>query len=192
MCRTQANPADAAALEELLKDIPLVPLWDRQLGDNLNRRDVAPNNVVLLVRGELFSRYPNAIVYAVKAKQDRKGKRIRDDVDSYPIFRAPAGRHHFFWDSIWASPMLAAYNGFSRRNSSSSFQQPPAEPRFGSNRWEHRFYYALGGTVLAKFCQYSGRHRPQGSLDGRQTSRNWLVAALGAIHLKCSPWCNRM
>ena len=45
------------------------------------------NNVVLLVRGELFKRYPNAIVYAGKAK--RVGRtRVLDETDErYPIFR---------------------------------------------------------------------------------------------------------
>ena len=47
-----------------------------------------PDNLVLLVRGELFKRYPTAIVYAGKAKLDGEGNRVLDDTDErYPIFR---------------------------------------------------------------------------------------------------------
>jgi hypothetical protein len=126
------DPTDPTALRELLKDIPLVPLWDRQLGDNLNRRDVAPNNVVLLVRGELFRRYPNAVVYAVKAKKDGKGKRTRDDVDQrYPIFRGTLpGDITFLGFNLGIADArggtTASPDGFFF-----VFQQPPAEPRFG-------------------------------------------------------------
>jgi hypothetical protein len=84
------DPSDPAALAELLKDIPVVPRWKYELGKNLNRADVPVNNVVLLIRGELLRRYPEIAkggIYAVKAKRDANGKRVRDDTDQrYPIY----------------------------------------------------------------------------------------------------------
>lgn len=126
------DPTDPTALRELLKDIPLVPLWKHELGKNLNRPDLPPSNVVLLVRGELFRRYPNAIVYAVKAKRDSTGKRVRDDSDQrYPIFRGtlPA-------DMTFLGFNLSVADAHGGTNTSPDgfffvFQQPPSEPRFG-------------------------------------------------------------
>ncbi len=67
----KGDPSDPAKLRELLKDIPLIHTWPKPLplGQHPNRTDIVQNNVVLLVRGELFKRYPNAIVYAGKAKR---------------------------------------------------------------------------------------------------------------------------
>jgi hypothetical protein len=84
-----SDPTDPPQLKELLKDIPPVHTWPKPLplGDHPNRTDIVLNNVVLLVRGELFKRYPTAIIYAGKAKMEG-GKRVLDETDErYPLFR---------------------------------------------------------------------------------------------------------
>ena len=139
--RQAGDPADPAALAELLKDIPLEHTWDTSLalGDHPNRTDVVQNNVVLLVRGELFKRYPNAIVFAAKAKRNADGTRDMDDSDErYPIFRGTLppditflGFNLSLDDARGGTP--AAPEGFFF-----VFQEQPSEPRFGLEPNEER------------------------------------------------------
>jgi hypothetical protein len=133
--RQAGDPTDPSQLHELLKDIPPINTWQPlsvPLGQHPNRPGIAANNLVLLVRGELFRRYPSAIVYAGKAKRDPKGERVLDDTDErYPIFRGTLSPDMTFlgfnldaadaWGGTAASP-----DGFFF-----VFQQQPSEPRFG-------------------------------------------------------------
>src|SRR5262249_1153852 len=131
--RQPGDPADPVALTELLKDIPPIHTWPlpAPLGQHPNRTDVVLNNVVLLVRGELFKRYPNAIVYAGKAKVVG-GQRVLDETDErYPIFRGTLPDDITFLgfnlsrdDARGATP--ASPEGFFF-----VFQEQPSEPRFG-------------------------------------------------------------
>jgi len=130
----KTDPADPNQLHELLKDIPPIHTWPRTtaLGLHPNRTDIVPNNLVLLVRGELLKRYPNAIVYAGKAKRDPKGQRVLDDTDErYPIFRGTlAPDMTFFGFNLGADDArggtAAAPDGFFF-----IFQEHASEPRFG-------------------------------------------------------------
>jgi hypothetical protein len=158
----RGDPTDPDALSELLKDIPIVSLWDQALGENLNRRDVAPNNVVLLIRGELFRRYPNAVVYAVKAKPDGKGKRVRDDTDQrYPMFRGSLPSDTTFLGFNLSIEDARGGTAASPDGFFFVFQQPPAEPRFGlepirtqapTARWAELAWanFTRGPTVVAR------------------------------------------
>ena len=89
--RPQAgDPTDPAALTELLKDIPPIHTWPKALalGHHPNRTDIPQNNVVLLVRGELFNAIPTWSYSPGKALRKAEGKRGLDDTDErYPIFR---------------------------------------------------------------------------------------------------------
>lgn len=60
------------AVKESLKDIDPIHEWkDRPLGLNDNRRiDGKDNSLVLVVRGDLLKRYPNAVIYAVNARRE--------------------------------------------------------------------------------------------------------------------------
>jgi hypothetical protein len=85
-----ADPHDPALLRERLKDIPPIHLWrgDNQLGANPNRPVTGDGDLVLLVRGELLRRYPNALIYAVKAKwSTEEGRHELTDVEKHPIYR---------------------------------------------------------------------------------------------------------
>ena len=132
--RQAGDPADPAALTELLKDIPLEHTWNKALalGDHPNRTDFPLNNVVLLVRGELFKRYPNVVVFAGKAlrkPEERVGSTIPDE--RYPIFRGTLppditflGFNLSLDDARGGTP--TAPEGFFF-----VFQEQPSEPRFG-------------------------------------------------------------
>jgi hypothetical protein len=74
---------DLEALKEKLRDIPPIHKWlkDSKLGDHDHRE--APGEkkkeVVLVIRGELLKKYPNAIIYAHRAVwKDEDGKSILD------------------------------------------------------------------------------------------------------------------
>jgi hypothetical protein len=128
------DPADPAKLSELLKDIPPIHTWPipAPLGQHPNRTDIVQNNVVLLVRGELFKRYPNAIVYAGKAMRDAKGQRILDETDErYPIFRGILPTDITF---IGFNLSLDDARGGTPKSPEGFFfvfQEQPSEPRFG-------------------------------------------------------------
>lgn len=63
---------DEAALKERLRDIPPIHKWSRfsELGDHDNREAHGDKEeeLVLVIRGELLKKYPNAVIYAHQAK----------------------------------------------------------------------------------------------------------------------------
>lgn len=77
-------------LKEKLRDIPPLHLWSKfsDLGDHDNRESGGENEeeVVLVIRGELLKKYPNAIIYAHRAVwKDKDGQPILDTSDGQPI-----------------------------------------------------------------------------------------------------------
>jgi hypothetical protein len=128
------DPTDPAQLEEMLKDIPPINTWSltSALGQHPNRPGIVKNNLVLLVRGELFKRYPNAIVYAGKATRLPDGTRVLDKTDErYPLFRATLSP-----DMTFLGFNLTAADARGGTTTSPDgfffvFQEQPSEPRFG-------------------------------------------------------------
>jgi hypothetical protein len=134
------DPTDETALHEMLKDIPPIHTWprDMRLGLNENRHDIVQNNLVLVVRGELLKRYPNTIIFAGKAVIDPKdGKRRLDEslgadkLYKHPIFWGPLPPDiTFFGFNLTADEALGrtsdAPHGYFF-----GFMQVPTEPRFG-------------------------------------------------------------
>jgi hypothetical protein len=63
--------SDDPAQREALRDIPPIHTWARAsaLGDHDNRRTAAQSepDLVLVLRGDLLKRYPNAVIYAQRA-----------------------------------------------------------------------------------------------------------------------------
>ncbi|MDV6348024.1 hypothetical protein R2083_10915 [Nitrosomonas sp. Is35] len=88
---------DSKQRREELKDIPPIHRWSRfsKLGEHDHREQGLENEeeLVLVIRGELLKKYPNAVIYAQKAKwqpisatnpaPDKKTERVFDD--SVPI-----------------------------------------------------------------------------------------------------------
>ena len=138
--RQPGDPADPAALAELLKDIPPIHTWPRnsRLGDNENRKDIIESNLVLVIRGELLKRYPNTIIFAGKALLDPATNELHLDETpgaeqsyKHPIFGAAlAPDITFFGFNLTADEALgndpSAPHGYFF-----GFQQMPTEPRFG-------------------------------------------------------------
>ena len=127
------DPTDPAALRERLEDIPPIHTWPppSALGTHPNRTDVAADPLVLLVRGELFRRYPNAVVYAGKAKL-QGGSRVLDDTDErYPIFRGVLPDDITFLGFDLSREDARGGTAPSPEGFFFVFQEQPTEPRFG-------------------------------------------------------------
>ena len=80
----------AEALKEKLRDIPPIHLWSKfsKLGDHDHREVPGENEeeVVLVIRGELLKRYPNAVIYAQRAAwRNAAGDVILNPADSASI-----------------------------------------------------------------------------------------------------------
>lgn len=73
-----SRTADDAARREELKDIPPLHRWSRfsKLGDHDHREQGLNNEeeLVLVIRGELLKKYPNAVIYAHKAMWQPKSE----------------------------------------------------------------------------------------------------------------------
>ncbi len=81
---------DETALVEAMKDIPPIHEWPAAngLGTNENKgpQPLVPNNLVLLVRGELLRRYPTAIIYACEGRWKAEMRELSDN-ELHPLFR---------------------------------------------------------------------------------------------------------
>jgi hypothetical protein len=74
---------DKETLKESLRDIPPLHLWSKnsKLGDHDHREQGRENEdeLVLVIRGELLKRYPNAVIYAHRACWQHKAVTPADD-----------------------------------------------------------------------------------------------------------------
>jgi len=84
---------DDEALKESLRDIPPLHLWSRtsELGSHDHREQGRENEeeLVLVIRGELLKRYPNAVIYAHRACWQRK-EVTEADKDKLPCDKSGA------------------------------------------------------------------------------------------------------
>jgi hypothetical protein len=84
---------DNEALKESLRDIPPLHVWSptSKLGEHDNREQGKENEdeLVLVIRGELLKRYPNAVIYAHRACWQRKAVTPADK-DKLPCDRSGA------------------------------------------------------------------------------------------------------
>jgi hypothetical protein len=86
---------DGATLKEELRDIPPIHTWPRasKLGDHDHRDQggAAENELVLVIRGDLLKRYPNALIYAQRAAwQTNADGSINNKVERVPVRLTPA------------------------------------------------------------------------------------------------------
>lgn len=74
--------ADPQALRERLRDIPELHRWSlrSELGDHDHREQQGDkeDELVLVIRGELLKKYPNAVIYAHRAEWERKSDKTID------------------------------------------------------------------------------------------------------------------
>jgi hypothetical protein len=83
--------------KELKLDIRKINTWSHKLGEN-NPRGTDASNLVLVIRGQLFKKYPNTMVFAQKAEYDpsdaSKPRILKDGIDptstdtKFPLFKA--------------------------------------------------------------------------------------------------------
>ena len=119
---------------EALKDIDEIHTWPaaKHLGDARARGRSRDARLVLLVRGELLKRYPEAVIYAVKALRPRGGKRAPStavSAERYPVFRGTLPQ-----DVTFLAFDLTVSEARGRGRLPGWFfviQQQPTEPRFG-------------------------------------------------------------
>jgi hypothetical protein len=86
---------DDATLKEELRDIPPIHTWPRasKLGDHdhQDQGGAAENELVLVIRGDLLKRYPNALIYAQRAAwQTNADGSINNKVERVPVRLTPA------------------------------------------------------------------------------------------------------
>ena len=145
------TPGDA----EQLKDITKVHTWQSksELGTHKptppKNADVQPGDkqVVLVIRGELLKRYPNTVIYAQKAIDDKQGGKIIREEDptpkqfdiefKFPLFKAeiePDLRFFGFDLTTEKAKGTKPSNEFDPKDKLGWFfvlQEVPGEPRFG-------------------------------------------------------------
>jgi hypothetical protein len=128
------DPSDPQALAELLKDIPPIVTWPLAdpLGTHENRPATVPNPIVLIVRGELLRRYPDAIIYAAAAKIDGDQRTIDDSVPTlHPIFSGLLTPDMNFFGFNLSVADAKGGTTASPQGYFFVFQQHPSGPRFG-------------------------------------------------------------
>lgn len=120
---------------DTLKDIKPIHAWPKSaaLGANTSRRPPpGGEHLVLLIRGELLRRYPNATVYAVRAKFGAAGLRELDTEERHPVFSGTLKPDVAFFgfelsleDARGVDQPAGPHGWFF------VLQEQPSEPRFG-------------------------------------------------------------
>jgi hypothetical protein len=116
---------------ETLKDIKVIHAWAKTsaLGANGTQPPNTPEPLVLLVRGDLLRRYPNALVYAVNAVQNVNQPRELGMEEKHPLFRGRLDPDVSFFGFNLSEDQVRGGAG----NPGWFFvlQEQPSEPRFG-------------------------------------------------------------
>lgn len=138
-------------LAEKLKDIKPIHTWKRSddLGDHNNREQGGDKSqLVLVVRGDLFKKYPNTVVYAWKADWTRKEgngaidhtkprKLVTGDpktVTKFPLYGAKVYPDIHFFGFDLTAPQARGGSGQNDTDDAGWFfvlEERPGEPRFG-------------------------------------------------------------
>ncbi|HEU4386421.1 MAG TPA: hypothetical protein VFV34_01400, partial [Blastocatellia bacterium] len=109
------------------RDIEPIDTWGKlsRLGDNAS----AGESLVLLIRGELLRRYPNSVIYAVRAVREAAGKLVlstNPDDEHHPLFRGKMKPDvTFLGFDLTREDAIADPGWFF------VIQQQPTEPSFG-------------------------------------------------------------
>jgi len=122
-----------------LRDIREIHAWIKRLAlGNHSARPPMPNGeerLVLLVRGDLFRRYPNTEVYALKAHADPSAKRtLGTDRIDYEFYGKLLPDIAFFGFPLTPTQAVGAADATDASLDQGWFfvlQEQPAEPRFG-------------------------------------------------------------
>jgi hypothetical protein len=154
-----SDPTDPAQLAELLKDIPPIVTWPlgAGLGQHENRTGIVPDNVVLIIRGELLRRYPDAMIYASRAKVVN-GQRVMDETaEKHPMFGGNLSADMTFLGFNLSAADVKGGTAAAPQGWFFVFQQHPTGPRFGLEpsaagpvtRWADLAWTNFGGVQVA-------------------------------------------
>lgn len=147
----------------MLRDIrPLHEWHNNALGANgLRDPDPAARQLVLLVRGELLRRYPNTIVYAVKAVAGSQGRELGSE-ELHPLFRGALQPDVTFFGFDLKADDARGQNtpGSPDQGWFFVFQEQPTEPRFGLDVADD----ALGGAPV-KWADLAWSHLAASEAD---------------------------
>ena len=139
-------PEGATPDPERLRDIKPIHGWrGAALGANTAR--VPPpggSHLVLIVRGEVLQRYPNTIVYAIKAKAGPRGRELDESTPAmHPVFQGRLDPDLSFFGFELTKEQVKG-DPDPRRDQGWFFvlQEQPSEPRFGLDLPDR-----YGGTV---------------------------------------------
>lgn len=143
---------DDESLREKLRDIPPLDRWSRysDLGEHDNRESdgTGQAELVLVIRGELLKKYPNAVIYAHRAKWqlkangdiDNQKERVLDEDDPIadriktPLYEAKVSPDiNFFGFDLTAAEAVGG-TGEHKTDYPGWFfviKERPGEPRFG-------------------------------------------------------------
>jgi hypothetical protein len=109
------------------RDIPAINEWgERELGTTAV--GAGGDKLVLLIRGELLRRYPNTVIYAVRAAETDDGRDLSTNPDDerHPVFRGTLQPDvTFVGFDLTADDVVTGSGWFF------VLQQQPTEPRFG-------------------------------------------------------------
>lgn len=138
------EPGGATPDPDTLKDIHPIHGWPKQgpLGGNSPRPPRAASPLVLLVRGDLLRRYPNAVVYAVKAQSGTDGRRNLGTEERHPIFTGRLDPDVTFFG--FELKLEEARGDDGDQGWFFVLQEQPSEPRFGMDVAGSTFGGAVG------------------------------------------------
>lgn len=161
-------------------DIDYISQWsNNHLGDNTPR---ASGKLVLLIRGDLLRRYPNAVIYAVPAFKNAQGKldfQREPANELHPLFRGTLKPDVTFlgFDLTDAKALGDAPN-----NPDGYFfviQQQPTEPRFGMDEAD---YGPPDPPALVTWNDLSWRHLAQTEAELKNLSYASVTTVLPDIN----------
>jgi hypothetical protein len=171
--------------EEEFRDIKPLSDWRDDLGSN---RSSGQDYTVLVIRGDLLKRYPNTIIYAVKAQKNDPGvpilpKNFEQGELRFPVFKATLPPDLTFL----GFPFTIAQAKGSDRDPGMFIilEERIGEPRFGLNTtkaeletwnnlsWEDFFSGSMVGQYLDK-----GKNQPK---PQNPAGQSWTVNASSAV-----------
>lgn len=121
---------DDADDDGIAMGFPPIHSWTNSLGANRNASVGDP--LILLLRGDLIRRYPNAILYAAKAERDANGRIRPGATERFPLFRGAAPPDVTFFGFRMTATEA---RGSAQPNGDPGWffvlQQQPGEPDFG-------------------------------------------------------------
>jgi hypothetical protein len=167
---------------DVLKDIKPIHTWLRTaaLGENTSRRlPPGREHLVLLIRSELFLRYPNTIVCAQQATRNAAGRRVPGGDQLQPVFLGSLPPDVVFFGFELTVEQVRGDPGWFF-----VLEQQPSEPQFGLNvqqapqllHWDDLSWSDLGDPATVRYIDLNlDRPDTRGIRDPQPSGLAWHV-----------------